>query len=81
MPIKDIVKALLKKKIVGYNLLTNEMNLTSIYKPEDEAELSDIVEVCTVMDNNCNLNWLNVSHITDMSELFTKTDPHNIDIS
>ena len=51
------------------------------YFPKDKYELQYILEERLSKDKNANLNNINVSEITDMSDLFSGLDPHNIDIS
>jgi surface protein len=43
----------------------------SIYKVYDNDELKKLIEHCIKkLGNNCNLNWIDVSNITDMHEIF-----------
>ena len=51
-------------------------------QPKSKKELRAIIDDCIEKNGlNCNLNHIDTSKITDMSELFTTLDPHNIDIS
>ena len=69
--IKDISKD-------EYNILTTYVG---IYKPHDKQNLKRIIDDITCyFGNNCNLNWINTSEITDMSFLF-KFSFFNGDIS
>ena len=51
------------------------------YYPKTKEELRKILEERLTKDENANLNDIDVSEITDMSYLFFKLHPHNIDIS
>ena len=52
------------------------------YHPKDKKELRSLIkELLKERGKDANLNDIDVSDITDMSELFTDLDPHNIDIS
>ena len=52
-----------------------------IEQPKDKKELREILKKRLAKDKNANLNDIDVSEITDMSELFRHLDPHKIDIS
>lgn len=61
-----------------YDILTTQ---TGFYMVEDSSHLKDLINTFT--DNfgyNCNLNWIDVSNITDMSSMFEESD-FNGDIS
>ena len=67
------------------NTYINE-KLTIVHKsfscaPQTKKELRQIIKERLVDDPNADLNDINVSNITDMSELFVDLDPYNIDIS
>ena len=49
--------------------------------PETNNELKRIITERLNKDPNADLNDIDVSNITDMSNLFWYSDPHNIDIS
>ena len=49
--------------------------------PQTKAELKEIIKDRLAYDPNTDLNDIDVSNITDMSNLFYGLDPHNIDIS
>ena len=49
--------------------------------PQTKVELRKIIEKRLDQDPNADLNDIDVSNITDMSNLFFALDPHNIDIS
>ena len=52
------------------------------YHPKDKTELKRVIKKCIYeRGENANLNDIDVSNITDMSELFKDLDIHNIDIS
>ena len=51
------------------------------YAPKTKGELRDIIEERLADDPNADLNDIDVSGITDMSNLFYGLDPYNIDIS
>ena len=68
------------------NYITERLKLTSksnIYtcQPKDKDELRKILIERLKKDDNADLNDIDVSLITDMSDLFRHLDPHNIDIS
>jgi surface protein len=61
-----------------YNLL---ITYTGIYKVRNKGELSNIIKnFIKYFGNECNLNWIDVSNITDMYYLFRSTN-FNGDIS
>ena len=52
------------------------------YHPKDKKELRSLIkELLKERGKDANLNDIDVSDITDMSELFTDLDPYNINIS
>ena len=52
------------------------------YHPKDRTELRKLIEqLLEERGENANMNDIDVSKVTDMSWLFYKLDPHNIDIS
>ena len=53
-----------------------------IYKVQDKYALKHIIEICIeIYGTDCCLNWIDVSGITDMSELFYYITEFNGDIS
>ena len=65
--------------------LTTNINLNLIqepsYKVRDKKELKHLIRICIKKyGSKCNLNWIDVSGITDMSSLFSKSK-FNGDIS
>ena len=50
-------------------------------QPKDRDELKKIIKERLKNNKNADLNDIDVSKITDMSQLFLGLDPHNIDIS
>jgi len=64
--------------IERYNLLKSYIG---IYKPKNKRELQRIIKRCIkFFGNECDLNWIDVSNITNMSELFRLSE-FNGDIS
>ena len=59
----------------------NTKLITYKYFPKTKEELREILEKRLLEDKNADLNDIDVSKITDMSDLFFRLDPHNIDIS
>ena len=52
------------------------------YYPTNKKELRSLIQkLLEERGNDADLNDIDVSDITDMSELFTDLDPHKIDIS
>ena len=61
-----------------YVLLTNYVG---IYKVSDQGELLELIKYFTKQfGNKCNLNWIDVSNVTDMHNMF-RDDFFNGDIS
>ena len=61
-----------------YNILTQ---YNAVYKVSDNYELKKVIHYfIDQFGNNCNLNWIDVSNITDMSRLFLQSS-FNGDIS
>ena len=82
--IYPIIKKIANKKKIAditdaeYNLL---ITYTGIYKARDKGELYNIIKnSIKYFGNECNLNWIDVSNITDMYYLFRSTK-FNGDIS
>ena len=50
------------------------------YHPKTKDELRNIIEDKLAENKNADLNDIDVSRITNMSDLFTGLDPHNINI-
>jgi surface protein len=74
----DTIYPIIKKIIVNEinNISNDEYNqLTSyvgIYKPQNTEELKSIIKkFIDYFGDYCNLNWIDVSNITDMSYLFS----------
>jgi hypothetical protein len=64
--------------IERYNLLKSYIG---IYKPKNKRELQRIIKRCMkFFGNECDLNWIDVSNITNMVELFSHSK-FNGDIS
>ena len=60
------------------NILTNRVG---IYKVSEREELLELIDYSMkYFGNECNLNWLDVSNVTDMSSMFYESD-FNGDIS
>lgn len=67
-----------EKLILNKDTFKNQYN----YFPKTEEELSDIIkQLLEERGSNANLNDIDVSKITDMSNLFSSFDIRNIDIS
>ena len=55
-----------------YDILTS---FTGVYHVNDKEELSNLIQYFVdTYGNDCNLNWINVSNITDMSLLFDEIE-------
>jgi hypothetical protein len=62
-----------------YDDLSNEIFYN--YHPESKQELRTLIkQLLKERGENADLNDIDVSKITNMSELFDNLDPHNIDI-
>lgn len=84
--IKNTVKEILDCADLSFDIFKSD--LVAVYKPKDKDELKEIlVKSCIYYycsfnsKRRSNLNWLDVSGITDMSCLFYGLDPGYIDIS
>ena len=72
------------EKMLSFREFLNETSGTSIttVKPKKKSELIDIIEdIISEEGNDCDLNFIDTSAITDMSELFCFFDDFNGDIS
>ena len=71
------------KHYITEKLVLNKSNAKQeyAYRPKDRIELRKIIEEKLKEDKDADLNDIDVSQITDMTELFYELDPHNIDIS
>ena len=71
------------KHIINEKLILNKSTKQEYaYQPKDKLELIKLLQ--KLMDDrgpDADLNDIDVSNITNMSELFCGKDPHNIDIS
>lgn len=68
MDIVSNVNMLLRGQVPNIDF---ELVQEPIYKVPDKNTLITLIDSCMKMyGNDCNLNWLDVSDITDMSELF-----------
>ena len=69
------------------DIIIEKLNVKNIkihpykYHPQTKEELRKILEERLAKDKNADLNDIDVSEITDMSSLFFRLFPHNIDIS
>ena len=69
------------------DIIIEKLNVKNIkihpykYHPQTKEELRKILEERLTKDKNADLNDIDVSDITDMSSLFFRLFPHNIDIS
>ena len=62
--------------------ITSKTRVNEVYHPKDRNELKELIEkLLDERGEDANLNDIDTSEITDMSELFYGLDPHNIDIS
>ena len=69
-----------------HNYIFEKLNLKDIKRqytccPKTREELRKILEKRLKENENADLNDINVSEITDMSDLFKNLDPHAINIS
>ena len=60
--------------------ITKDSKLPYKYYPKDKFELRKILEERLAKDKNADLNDIDVSQITDMSNTFTALDPYNINM-
>ena len=61
-----------------YDILTN---CVGIYKVSERKELKNLIDYfINQFGNECNLNWINVSNVTDMKSMFEESE-FNGDIS
>ena len=89
--VKDFVVKNTVKEIIDCADLTFDIfrsDLVAVYKPKSKDELREILVKCCIYyycnfnsKRRCNLNWLDVSGITDMSRLFYRLEPGHVDIS
>ena len=66
------------------NYITEKLKIGKMHyscQPKTKEELKEILKERLIKDKNANLNDIDVSKITDMSELFKHLDPHDIDIT
>ena len=69
---------IIEKLKINKDIKVKEYN----YHPKDKYELITLLkELLEERGNDADLNDIDVSDITDMSELFINLNPHNIDIS
>ena len=83
--INNIKVLVLRKKMLSFREFLNETSGTTgtTVKPKKKSELIDIIEDTISEEGtfNCDLNFIDTSAITDMSELFCFFDDFNGDIS
>ena len=67
----------------GFKLGKNAVKTNHQYSviPTDKKELNEILKERLAKDKDADLNDIDVSNITDMSNIFKWLDPHNINIS
>lgn len=64
------------------NILTKFCNATNTkYKVDSSVKLKELIVYLSSIDQNVNLNWIDVSEITDMKNLFAHLEEFNGDIS
>ena len=73
-------KQLNKQDIEELSRLSKFLNVKYTVNSNENEELRDIVKYICSINNTANLNWLDVSNITNMRNLFLQTD-FNGDIS
>ena len=65
------------KRILLYYKITNTK-----YQPKTKKELIQIIEALSLIDpKNINLNWIDISNITDLTRVFAKSSGLTIDCS
>ena len=75
---KDVLLSYLKQHINDKDLTYDDYNIlisyTGFYKVYDNLELRDLIEyIIKNFGNDCNLNWIDTSNVTNMSGIFEKT--------
>ena len=71
----EIINVIIQRINKRINLLQEDYNIltlyTGIYKVKDKEELKDLINYfIDLFGNNCNLNWIDVSDIISMDNLF-----------
>ena len=70
--VNNIVNKILNEiKLTDDEIYTLYSNL-GIYKVKDEIELKKLIDCCIeILGNECNLNWIDVSNVTNMNSMFS----------
>ena len=81
----EYINKIVDKILIGIKPSDNDIEFLysyiGFYKVKNKTVLKNLIKKCKkILGNDCNLNWIDISNVTDMSYMFDKSN-FNGDIS